>query len=519
MEKPLPEEPHLSEKPLTHLTQRSYLNAIAALLDYLSKVGVSFLVTPFLLAAWGSAIFGVWQVLNQLVSFAGAADGRPSQALKWMMASQQTSSDSAMKRRIIGSAILIWILFLPLMLGIGLILIIVAPSFVDAESELVPLVRLTAAVLVLDLFLTGIALMPAAVLRGLNLGYKRMWLVAGLNVLRGALMIAVVYMGLGLVGVASVKVIITLLAGALFWSIARSQVSWFGVGKPQKSEIKSFVGYNSWFLGSTIVNRALIATDVVMLGLLMSTSTVTSYTLTNYSSQMMIAIVVIITGAVLPGLGGLIGKGDNKKADSIRSEMMTYSWLMATTIGSTILLLNRSFVSLWVGAEQYAGTVVNILLILVMIQLIFIQNDARIIDLTLDLKSKVLLGGVAALLSILFSFLLIPAYGIIGLCISLIIGRLVLSISYPLLVHKFLKIDHSIQLIHKVKIASITGILLVAASYIGHRYETSNWIVWAVLSVLSMISISVLLLFIGISGRQRRNLFGRIRAIKLTFDL
>ncbi len=49
-----------------------------------------------------------------------------------------------------------------------------------------------------------------------------------------------------------------------------------------------------------------------------------------------------------------------------------------------VLLWNRSFVHLWVGNEHYAGELTNFLLVLLAIQLIFIRNEAGILDLTLD---------------------------------------------------------------------------------------------------------------------------------------
>src|SRR3989442_12436492 len=62
------------------LTQRASLNAIASLLDYAAKLVVGFVETPIVVAGLGRSLFGTWEVLNRLVRYMSAADGRPTEA-------------------------------------------------------------------------------------------------------------------------------------------------------------------------------------------------------------------------------------------------------------------------------------------------------------------------------------------------------------------------------------------------------------------------------------------------------
>jgi hypothetical protein len=64
----------------------------------------------------------------------------------------------------------------------------------------------------------------------------------------------------------------------------------------------------------------MLASDVVLLGLLGSVESVTSYSLTKYAPETLISVVAIMFFGVIPGLGGIIGSGDFKKAASIRGE-------------------------------------------------------------------------------------------------------------------------------------------------------------------------------------------------------
>src|SRR5881398_1692493 len=75
------------------LTRRASLNALQSLLDYGARLGVGLLVTPIVVAGLGRSLFGVWEMLNRLVSYMSAADGRPTEALRLIVANRQAVDD------------------------------------------------------------------------------------------------------------------------------------------------------------------------------------------------------------------------------------------------------------------------------------------------------------------------------------------------------------------------------------------------------------------------------------------
>ena len=86
-------------------TQKAFLNAVAAAIDYGARIVVGFVINPLLVAGLGTHAFGLWQVLRQLVGYASPASGRPTQALKWTIAKEQASTDYEAKRRYVGSTL------------------------------------------------------------------------------------------------------------------------------------------------------------------------------------------------------------------------------------------------------------------------------------------------------------------------------------------------------------------------------------------------------------------------------
>jgi hypothetical protein len=93
-------------------------------------------------------------------------------------------------------------------------------------------VRVACALLVANFLLTNLVALPEAVLRGMNLGYKRMGLQAGLSIVGGSLSIGALYVGAGLVGVAGAQVMLAALTGVLFLLVVKKYVPWFGVARP-----------------------------------------------------------------------------------------------------------------------------------------------------------------------------------------------------------------------------------------------------------------------------------------------
>jgi O-antigen/teichoic acid export membrane protein len=549
--------------PNNSLTKKATLNAFATALDYVARITVSFIINPLLLTGLGDFGYGAWQVLGRLIGYIGPAGGRPTQALKWTIANQQASTDYDEKRRQVGSAITVWFMFLPLLALLGSVLTWYAPNLLHAPLEAYPNVRWAAALLVANLIFTDLALIPQSVLRGENLGYKRMGLSTVVVFVGGMLTASALYLKTGLIGVAAADLVATAINGLLFLKVVRSHVAWFGVAKPLFGAVREYLGLSGWFLLWTLVMQLLKAGDVVVLGLFDSAELVTRYSLTKYIPETIIGFVAIVVFSVTPGLGGIIGSGDLKKATRVRNEMMIFTWFIVTVCGSTMLLWNQSFVQLWIGEEYYAGKISNLLIVLMVTQFVFIRNDANIIDLTLNLRQKVLIGILSAGLSVGISALLvgefkinipaflvgefkmnIPAFlagefkmiipgipaegfkidipevlaggfkmGIVGVTLGYIAGQSVLSFSYPVLVGRFLGLSMYSQFKGLLRPVFITLLFLGAVLARGDIMVVQTWF-GLVLSAGATVGLLALLAFYGgLNCEQRQSVIGRLRKV------
>jgi O-antigen/teichoic acid export membrane protein len=493
-----------TESRVKGLTHKAYLNGCASLLDAVVKGGVVAVVTPLVLNGLGSSLFGVWQILGRLIVYMQAADGRPTQALKWVIANRRLVDDDEVKRHHVGSALFVWLLFLPVLMAMSGLLVWISPYMTKVPAQMYATVRITCSLLVVNFLLIQLISLPESVLRGMNLGYKRMGWQAALNIVGGALTVGALYIGSGLIGLAAGQVILAAFTGALFLMLVKKYVPWFGMARPFFSEVRSFLKLSVWWFAWTAVSKFLLASDILILGMVASSSDVATYTLTSFAGITLLSLVTIVLGAVTPGLGGVIGQKQFERAAELRNEMLKVSWLILAAAGSTILLWNRSFVYLWVGPEHYSGFWANLLVVLMIVQLIFIRNDSYVIDLSLQLRKKVLMAVVAAIISIGLSALLIPRLGIAGLCLGMILGRLVLTISYPSIISKQLVRSTKPDLTEAMRPAAVLILMFVVSAYLGRILLAESWLIWAVGSCLSF----ALALGVGLIGgldRQSRN--------------
>src|SRR2546426_7168130 len=103
-----------SAAPAVPLTRRASLNVAAFGLDFGVKTAVGLLVTPLLVGRLGTTLFGAWEMLDRLAGYVATVGGRPSEALRLLVANRQTIADPAPQRRAVGGAVVVWLIWLPL---------------------------------------------------------------------------------------------------------------------------------------------------------------------------------------------------------------------------------------------------------------------------------------------------------------------------------------------------------------------------------------------------------------------
>jgi O-antigen/teichoic acid export membrane protein len=503
------------------LTKKAFLNALASSLDYFANIIVALTITPFMVTGLGDYYYGAWQILQRLVGYISPASGRPTQALKFALAKEQNSTDFGLKRSFVGSTLAVFALFLPIMAMLGGLLAWFVPYWIETPTKYIWNVRIACALLVVNLITTTLKEVPHSALEGENKGYKRMGLSTFLVFVGGGLIWLALYFRTGIIGVAGATLLSSIISGLFFLQVVRTYAPWFGVAKASKPAVREFLGMSGWFMAWNLIMNLMMASDVVVLGLLNSVESVTNYSLSKYAPETAISVVAIMVFGILPGLGGIIGSGDLERAAKIRGEIMSLTWLVVTVLGTSVLLWNRTFVGMWVGANHFVGLLPDLLIVVVILQFVLIRTDANVIDLTLRLNRKVILGAISVTISLLAASILVYFFkmGIIGVSIGIFLGRLILTVEYPILVGRLLKIPPSSQIKAILRPAIVSAILFLAASALdnflptGAWHSIGGWIVFLLSAAVTFIIVLVLAFLGGFSHKLQQSILDRVRAV------
>jgi O-antigen/teichoic acid export membrane protein len=331
----------------------------------------------------------------------------------------------------------------------------------------------------------------------------------------GGLQALPLYLGWGLTGQGLASVAITGLTGVIFFQIARKQLPWFGIARPDYQFVRQFLGLSGWFQLWNLVMRAIRTSDVVLLGLMASPQLVTVYSFTRYVPETLTDFITTIVFGITPGMGKMVGEDKMESAAKVRTELMSVTWLLSVVIGAGVLLWNQAFIGLWTKDAYYAGPTANLLIILMVIQFSLIRNDASLIDLTLQVRDKVLFGIVATLIGIVISGALLYFYdaGIVGLCIGIIAGRLLLTIGYPLIVSRAMGIPFHEQLTGVIRPTIATAIIFGLAFMLADQVTVSSWLGLLAAGAVTTLVVLPVTFFLGLSSTMRNRLLRRFHFI------
>lgn len=405
-------------------------HAVALHTNFLVLALLGLVVNPVVLGAVGSVAFGIWKTAQQAVGFVTLADGRSTQALKWVVASRVGGERGEELRRDVGATLVVWLLWLPVSVAAAALLVGLAlPRLVDGVD---PTLTLTVgAVLAVGTVIGGVLGIPDAVLRGSNLVHLSAH--ASTVVAVGVALVSVIAVSLsgGVVALAVTSVTGVVVLAATTWWIASRRVAWWGVARPHADEIGRLSRFSGWLLAWATVDRVLLSAELLLFGAVLGPAMAASFAITSYATIFAVGAGMLTTGAMMPSLGGMLARSD---AEAARLVALAKSLNVAIVVvaGGAIVLLNETFVTAWVGAEHYLGDPVNALMVVAMAQVMLLRTDAQILDASLQVARMVMWVGSSLLVSVVVAWLVLrETESATAMYVSLIAARLPASLLAP----------------------------------------------------------------------------------------
>lgn len=410
-------------------------NLLAYYLNFSVMAVVGFIINPLLLSALGPLTFGVWKSLQRFLDFATVADGRASQALKWIVAHRTALTDLD-KQRDIGAAVIIWFRWLPAAaIVVGAITFAVPLLITGIPTDVLPIAYATAAVLAANTVLAGLLSIPDSVLVGINQGYKSMLVTTAVFVVSNVLMIVAAASGCPLWSLGVIILIAAVVNAGLTLMVAKRSIRWLGVARPTRSDLRRVFGYSAWTLVGALVDKLFLSSELIVVSVMLGAVAVTQYTFTTYVMTFILSIAMMTASGFMPTLGSQLGASQTgdaaERAKSVRHLVVG----IAALGGAAVLAFNGAFVTAWAGPDQYLGTGLNGLLVICSLQFMVIRMDGQILDVTLTIASKVLLGLVTSAGGIAAGCLGYYVTHNLGISfLAVIVVRLIGNVALPVLV-------------------------------------------------------------------------------------
>jgi O-antigen/teichoic acid export membrane protein len=410
-------------------------NAISSVANTLVLALAGFFLNPLFVGLLGPSYFGFWKSAQRYLELGASLDGGSVQSLKWTIANAAGSGDSA-KRLLVIKFTRLLLFWLPFMAISIVVIIATLPTLVSDSSLLDSRELLLIGVFLgINVIMTVVASIPDSVLVGMNEGYRSTWITTCAFAITNGVLAVSCLLGSSVSFLCFVMVVGTLINGGITYRTAKNRFKWLSTSSGSLASKHSSIKISTPLFVWALVNRLIASSELLLIAYLVSSAEVASFTFTTFVLQFALAICQLATSAMTPKLGATLSSGKVDVAHRMLIEMRQLNLFLASTFTLGYLIFNEWFVKMWAGESFFLGNEFNLWMSLSFFQLALLRVDAQIQDTTLKIRAKAILGGISIMASLFGG---VVGYGMtgktIGIIFGVIVGRMVMSIGFPILV-------------------------------------------------------------------------------------
>jgi O-antigen/teichoic acid export membrane protein len=385
-----------------------------------------FFLTKFFLRHLGQSTYGYWLIASQLLGYAALLDFGVVALLPREVAyavGSGTAHDSNAVPQLVQRVAGIVLLQIPVVSAV-----LVAGWFL-VPSSWFPL-RLPLAALFGAFVLSFPLRIPSAILTGLqDLGFLS-WVQLLTWCLGTVVTVLLVLNGWKLSALVAGYVVAQM--SASIWALARvtkrfpgrlpRRVIWPG------QESLGYLRSAGWALSSQVAQLFVLGTEGIIVGYLFGASTVVPYSMTGRLFSVLGNQPTLVMQAAAPGLAETRMTMDGRARLAVSTALAQGMLMFTACVVIIIIAVNQSFITWWLGAEQYAG----LLLTLLFGVRLYLRNWSTTLVYTLfsfGHERRIALIALAdGTLTLVLSVLLAGRFGLIGVPLGSIVAMIVTSL-------------------------------------------------------------------------------------------
>ncbi|MDA7512459.1 lipopolysaccharide biosynthesis protein [Verrucomicrobia bacterium] len=476
-----------------NLRRNGLYNTISNWIDTITKMVTEFVTRPWLIILLGNTDFGSWQILNQLNGYMAAVDLQSGTSLKYYISKYRNTNKPSELRKVITSAVLSNLIFLPIYLCVGFVIVYLAPLLIKSQTSDFYFIRKTTLLLVFAFIFQQYSFILHSIIVGMNISYKCMGIRSVIVIASGFGLVFSCKAGYSLPGMACVIIITAAVNAVVYLYVIKKNIPWFGFGKTDLKNVTKFLKLTGKYMLLKFVDLLNGSTDLIIIGYTKDTATVTAYSVTRYVLLGVNQLCNSFMNGVTPGLSKILGSNDYIKFNNGRSLVQNIIFLAITFVGSYVLLFNKAFVTHWTSEKLFIGELETLLLVLLFIFKQVGGVDAAVISMSMKIEQKIKYSFYNGIFTIALSIPLINFFGLKGLISCFILNALIAICYYLKLSLKITNKNINQQRISYFKKLAIVTLLLISfylLKPIIDKGSISNLAIKGVLPFLGLVSVA-----------------------------
>lgn len=406
------------------------LSAISNCLSLVINVIITFYLVPVVIDFLGKTNYGYWILMSSVVGYYGLINLGISSAVSRYIARYRGMGDVDAMNGVYSTAMMFFIVT-------GLIVVLVSVLLSEPLTVFFNITQGKSETFKNVILLLGISTafaFPSGVLVSVVVAHERFFENNIMNIIRvstkGFLTILLLNLDYGLIGMAYVNIIITLLSLVLCYVIIRIYIPWVNlrIRYVSPNVLKKLFKFGSghFIMSSAGVLRTNL--DSFVVGKWVSMASISIYSIPGQVINHISQVINAVLGVLAPRFALLDGAKEKKQLYRLFQNGLLISSYFAFGAFIFIFIFGEQFIILWVG-DQFRDAH-DILMILGVCNILSLsQNPAYGLMLALNRHYTFsILSVCEAVVNVLLSILLAIKYGIIGVALGTFIPMIVIKV-------------------------------------------------------------------------------------------
>lgn len=405
---------------IRNINQRKF----GVIISYLTlgfNILIGLVYTPFMIFKLGDGQYGIFSLVNSLISFITILDLGFSQTLVRYISKTRTTGDTEEEYRLNGFFMKLYLVIAVIAFVIGFSIVILYPQLVSKSflKEEISLFRTVLFILLINVCIS----FPLSVFSATLNAYEEFFLLKLTNLLMTVLKYFVMFLlllfGYKLVAIAVVVLIFSLVTQCIyvFYSVRVNKIK-FSFSKIETNLTKEIIYFSFFIFLNLIIDFLYSNTDKLILGAVAGTVSVSVYSIGIYFSQYFTELSCAMSGVFLPKIMDLYHNDQTDKISDLFNQVGRLQMALLFFVLGGYICLGREFINLWVGSTYKDSYLIGIIIMLPSIVPLTQNIGISIIRAMNIHKYRSYMYIVIAIINVVISIPLAITYGGIGSAIG-----------------------------------------------------------------------------------------------------